>query len=186
MVALETDLWQATCEVYEISYQCIRLDATTSFGYHTITPDGLMQRGHSKVMGGAGAWQLAGDPAAQRAVAWTTSSAVIAKGTWPSFSSKIAAGESLERRTLSGERLAVADLPPVLGPTLMGGVEISRGCGLGRGFCTLAREPMEHLPEDAILADVETNLSGGVADVVLVTEDMFRYGGRGARTQPGL
>lgn len=46
--ALETDLWKATCEVYEISYQCIRLDSTTSFGYHTITPDGLMQRGHSK------------------------------------------------------------------------------------------------------------------------------------------
>jgi transposase len=46
--ALEGDLWAATCEVYEISYQCIRLDSTTSFGYHTITPDGLMQRGHSK------------------------------------------------------------------------------------------------------------------------------------------
>jgi transposase len=46
--ALEADLWQATCEVYEISCQCIRLDSTTSFGYHTITPDGLMQRGHSK------------------------------------------------------------------------------------------------------------------------------------------
>jgi len=46
--ALEGDLWAATCEVYEISYECIRLDSTTSFGYHTITPDGLMQRGHSK------------------------------------------------------------------------------------------------------------------------------------------
>ena len=46
--AFEADLWQATCEVYEISYQCVRLDSTTSFGYHTITPDGLMQRGHSK------------------------------------------------------------------------------------------------------------------------------------------
>jgi transposase len=46
--ALEADLWQATCEVYEISYQCVRLDSTTSFGYHTVTPDGLMQRGHSK------------------------------------------------------------------------------------------------------------------------------------------
>jgi hypothetical protein len=31
--ALEADLWQATCEVYEISYQCVRLDSTTSFGY---------------------------------------------------------------------------------------------------------------------------------------------------------
>jgi transposase len=46
--ALEADLWQATCEVSEISYDCIRLDSPTSFGYHTITPDGIMQRGHSK------------------------------------------------------------------------------------------------------------------------------------------
>lgn len=46
--APEADLWDATCQVYEISHQCIRLDSTTSFGYHTITPDGLMQRGHSK------------------------------------------------------------------------------------------------------------------------------------------
>ena len=46
--ALEADLWQATCEVYEISYSCVRLDSTTSFGYHEIIPDGIMQRGHSK------------------------------------------------------------------------------------------------------------------------------------------
>lgn len=46
--ALEADLWQATCAVYEIDYQCVRLASTTSFGYHTITPDGLMQRGHSQ------------------------------------------------------------------------------------------------------------------------------------------
>ncbi len=46
--ALEADLWSASCEVYELSCQCIRLDSTTSFGYHAITPDGLMQRGHSK------------------------------------------------------------------------------------------------------------------------------------------
>lgn len=46
--ALEKDLWQATCEVYEITPTCIRLDATTSYGYHTVTEDGLMQHGHSK------------------------------------------------------------------------------------------------------------------------------------------
>jgi transposase len=46
--ALETDLWQATCEVYEVPISCIRLDSTTSCGYHTIEPDGVMQLGHSK------------------------------------------------------------------------------------------------------------------------------------------
>jgi len=46
--ALETDLWQATCQVYEVPVRCIRLDSTTSCGYHTIEPEGLMQLGHSK------------------------------------------------------------------------------------------------------------------------------------------
>jgi len=46
--ALETDLWSASCQVYEIPIDCIRLDSTTSCGYHTIDPDGVMQRGHSK------------------------------------------------------------------------------------------------------------------------------------------
>jgi transposase len=45
---LETDLWNASCEVYEIPVEQCRLDATTSFGYHTTDPDGLMQYGHSK------------------------------------------------------------------------------------------------------------------------------------------
>jgi transposase len=45
---LEADLWQATCQVYEIPLDCIRLDATTTYGYHQTTPEGVMQFGHSK------------------------------------------------------------------------------------------------------------------------------------------
>lgn len=45
---LETDLWQATCQVYEVSIEAIRLDSTTSCGYHMIDADGVMQLGHSK------------------------------------------------------------------------------------------------------------------------------------------
>jgi transposase len=45
---LETDLWQATCQVYEVPIEAIRLDSTTSCGYHTIDADGVMQLGHSK------------------------------------------------------------------------------------------------------------------------------------------
>jgi transposase len=33
--ALETDLWQATCDVYELPVERIRLDSTTSYGFHT-------------------------------------------------------------------------------------------------------------------------------------------------------
>jgi transposase len=45
---LETDLWNASCEAYEIPVEQCRLDATTSYGYHAVEPDGLMQHGHSK------------------------------------------------------------------------------------------------------------------------------------------
>src|SRR4051812_5274003 len=45
---IETDLWGVTCEVYELPIERIRLDSTTSCGFHSLVPDGLMQRGHSK------------------------------------------------------------------------------------------------------------------------------------------
>src|SRR3984885_3997024 len=44
----ESDLWRATVEVYEIPMDCVRYDSTTSCGYHTIDPEGVMQLGHSK------------------------------------------------------------------------------------------------------------------------------------------
>ena len=47
-VLLEADLWQSTCDVYELPVERIRLDSTTSYGYHTVTEGGLMQLGHSK------------------------------------------------------------------------------------------------------------------------------------------
>jgi transposase len=45
---LEADLWHAHCDVYALPVERVRLDATTSCGYHTVTDDGLMQLGHSK------------------------------------------------------------------------------------------------------------------------------------------
>jgi transposase len=46
--ALETDLWQATVDVYDLEVTSVRLDSTTTYGYHTRTEDGVMQYGHSK------------------------------------------------------------------------------------------------------------------------------------------
>jgi transposase len=46
--ALETELWQSTLKVYAIEVEGIRLDSTTTYGYHTTKEDGLMQYGHSK------------------------------------------------------------------------------------------------------------------------------------------
>src|SRR4051794_8276159 len=46
--SLEAGLWHAHCDVYALPVERVRLDATTSCGYHTVTDDGLMQLGHSK------------------------------------------------------------------------------------------------------------------------------------------
>src|SRR3954469_21811844 len=45
---LEADLWHTHCDVYALPVERVRLDATTSCGYHTVTDDGLMQLGHRK------------------------------------------------------------------------------------------------------------------------------------------
>lgn len=45
---IEADLWNGTCEVYSFPLERIRLDSTTSYGFHTTVDGGLMQLGHSK------------------------------------------------------------------------------------------------------------------------------------------
>jgi transposase len=46
---LEADLWHTQCDVYALPpVERVHLDATTSYGYHAIDADGLMQLGHSK------------------------------------------------------------------------------------------------------------------------------------------
>jgi transposase len=45
---LEARLWTSTCEVYQLPVDQVRLDSTTSCGFHTVTDGGLMQRGQSK------------------------------------------------------------------------------------------------------------------------------------------
>jgi radical SAM superfamily enzyme YgiQ (UPF0313 family) len=75
-------------------------------------------------------------------------------------------------------------IPPILGAATMGVVELSRGCGLGCGFCTLAAVPMGHLPMQTVLADAETNLSAGLTSIAALSEDFFRYGARGVHCQP--
>ena len=46
---MEASLWRTQCEVYALPpVSRVRLDATTTYGYHTVGDDGVMQLGHSK------------------------------------------------------------------------------------------------------------------------------------------
>jgi transposase len=46
--ALESDLFYSCFDVYELPTKVVRLDTTSTCGYHGIEPDGIMQLGHSK------------------------------------------------------------------------------------------------------------------------------------------
>ena len=135
------------------------------------------------VVGGPGAWQLAAGEAGQKVPGIDHIITGYCEKNIAAVFSRIAAGEGLPR-LIQGESERADCIPGIRGATVMGVVEISRGCGLGCGFCTLAREPMVHLSAETILSDVKINLAGGQRNISLISEDVFRYGGSGTNVTP--
>jgi radical SAM superfamily enzyme YgiQ (UPF0313 family) len=139
--------------------------------------------GAKLVLGGPGAWQVAGNPAGRQKLGIDhVVTGYAEKGLAAAFRA-ILRDEPLPP-VLSGGWEPAVPIPPIRGASTMGVVEISRGCGLGCPFCTIARVPMVHLPPETILADVQTNVDAGLRNVALLSEDFFRYGAEGVKANP--
>ena len=139
------------------------------------------EHGFRVLAGGAGAWQYSRHPDRAERQGIDT----VFDGYFES------AGPDLFRQVLDGREpprlvredgCAVDGVRTIRRPSLLGIVELSRGCGNGCRFCTSAGRKMEHLPIDTIVSDLECNVAGGVTAVVSGSEDLFRYGGNGWRT----
>jgi len=147
------------------------------------------------LVGGPGAWQLVQHPDARRDLGIDIVFTGYAERDIADLARRVLdrknGADPLRQRglppsceTVAGRWVEPAAIPPIRAPSSMGAVEITRGCGRGCRFCTLAEAPEEHLPVEAVVADVETNVRGGVASACLLSEDFFRYGGTGATVNP--
>ncbi len=127
------------------------------------------------VLGGAGAWQCASYPDEAAGLGIDVIFEGYFEEAGPEFIRDI-----LEERPVDAHITAsgtgIDHVHPIHGASMLGIIELSRGCGRGCRFCSMSRNPMKHLPPDLILADLETNLSAGVRSVVSGSEDFFRYG----------
>ncbi|MDD2707681.1 MAG: radical SAM protein [Verrucomicrobiae bacterium] len=133
--------------------------------------------------GGPGVWQLAMHPDRMSEMGIDHVVGGYVEGNIAGMVRSLMDGKEMPG-VMDGQGVEARLIPRLRGASAFGSVEISRGCGWGCRFCVMARTPMGHLPEENILADVETNLSSGMRDTAVLSEDFFRYGASGAKTAP--
>ena len=140
---------------------------------------GLGPGGPRVIMGGPGAWQLTESEEHRARLGIDHVVSGYCEDEIASIFGRLVEGEDTEPVVRCSYGSAEA-IPAIRGATVMGVVEISRGCGMGCHFCTMATIPMRHLSVDRVVADVRTNLPAGVRNISLIREDVFRYGAASA------
>ena len=142
--------------------------------------------GFQVIGGGAGAWQWAQDPQEAQRQGFDCIFDGYFEAAGPGLFNDALSGKPVPRHVVE-DGAVVEGIRPILGASVMGAVEMTRGCGNGCRFCTSAFKKMAHLSVDTILADLHTNVAGGQRNVVSGSEDFFRYGGeRGKVSFPAL
>jgi radical SAM superfamily enzyme YgiQ (UPF0313 family) len=129
------------------------------------------------VAGGKAAWQLA-DVAIMDKLNIDYVHLGEAELTVPELFKSILADEELPR-ILTGKNPSVEDIPNIMGATIHGLVEISRGCGRGCSFCTPDMQKLRFKSVEHIVKDVRTNIEAEQNAISLHSEDILRYGARG-------
>ena len=96
-------------------------------------------------------------------------------------------GEDLPRR-IECPSPPLEAIPTTRNRSTFGVVEITRGCGRGCQFCSVALRDGKSLPLDHILENVRRQTAQGADTIMLTTEDLFLYeqGKRFATNTPAL
>lgn len=83
-------------------------------------------------------------------------------------------GESLPKR-MEGKSPLMENIPTTRNRSTFGVVEVTRGCGRGCQFCSIALRKGRSLPLEHILENVRQQVANGATTITITTEDIFLY-----------
>ncbi len=87
---------------------------------------------------------------------------------------KAVRGESLPKR-IEGKSPLMERIPTTKNRSTFGVVEVTRGCGRGCQFCSIALRKGKSLPLEHILENVRVQVANGADTIMVTTEDIFLY-----------
>lgn len=125
------------------------------------------------IVGGPGAWQI---QHAGKQGEWGIDTIVNgeAEDVVEDLFTKAAAGEALPETVDCGSPM-LDRIPLIENRSTFGVVEITRGCGRGCQFCSVALRGGKSFPLEHILENVRRQVAQGAESILLVTEDLFLY-----------
>jgi hypothetical protein len=125
------------------------------------------------IVGGPGSWQI---DKKNLQDTWQIDTIVDGEGedvALPLFEAAIR-GEPLPRR-VEAHSPKLEMVPRIHHRSTFGTVEITRGCGRGCQFCSVALRGGKSIPLEQILHNVEVQVAEGADTILFVTEDLFLY-----------
>lgn len=125
------------------------------------------------IVGGPGAWQIEHKGLVN---SWGIDCIVNgeAEEVIPDVFDRAVRGETLPK-SIECKSPKLESIPKVLHRSTFGTVEITRGCGRGCQFCSVALRNGKSIPLEHILDNVRRQVAEGADTITLVTEDIFLY-----------
>ncbi len=132
-------------------------------------------------LGGPGAWQL--DIYPHRRKALGIDHVVIGEGevTAPELFRRVLEGEADIPKVIEGEIARDEDIADIVGGTICGIIEATRGCARSCAFCVPSLKKVRSRPLQRILNEVAVNVAAGNKGVILHGEDILLYGSDGLK-----